>query len=202
MGDLFMNKGEALKQDLGMRVVKLCIIVGVLFLFRYLVSYIKVFDEMRFFDTRLTVLDIAIAVVNAIILVFLIKFGFYLSKHYEVVNFPKAMIISKWLVILIAAIVAYQTYYRIARSLLRRHDIDAYNVVFLCVTLLILVRLGVLVFSNMEKITDLFTGKIKVDLKEPGVDEDLVKEGLKCKSCGKSLEKDMAFCSKCGTKAA
>ncbi len=197
-----MNKGEALKQDLGMRVVKLCIIVGVLFLFRYLVSYIKVFDEMRFFDTRLTVLDIAIAVVNAIILVFLIKFGFYLSKHYEVVNFPKAMIISKWLVILIAAIVAYQTYYRIARSLLRRHDIDAYNVVFLCVTLLILVRLGVLVFSNMEKITDLFTGKIKVDLKEPGVDEDLVKEGLKCKSCGKSLEKDMAFCSKCGTKAA
>lgn len=197
-----MNKSEALTQDLGMRVVKLCIIIGVLFLFRYLVSYIKVFDEMRFFDTRLTVLDIAIAVVSAIILVFLIKFGFYLSKHYEVVNFSKAMLISKWVVILIAAIVAYQANYRIARSLLRRHDIDAYNVAFLCVTLLIVVRLGVLIFSNMEKITDLFTGKIKTELKEPDGVEGLVKEVLKCKSCGKLLEKDTAFCSKCGTKAA
>lgn len=197
-----MNKSEALTQDLGMRVVKLCIIVGVLFLFRYLVSFIKVFDEMRFFDSRLTVLSIAIAVVNAVILVFLIKFGFYLSKHYEVVNFPKAMVISKWIVILIAAIVAYQTYYRIARGLLRRHDIDAYNVAFLCITLLIVVRLGVLIFSNMEKITDLFTGKIKAELKEPEANDSSAKEELKCKSCGKSLENGMAFCSKCGTKTA
>ena len=198
-----MNKSEALMQDLGMHVVKLCIIIGVLFLFRHLVSYIKVFDEMRFFDTRLTVLDIAIAIVNTIIIVFLIKFGFYLSKHYEVVNFPKAMVISKWLLILIAAIVAYQANYRIARSLLGRHDIDAYNVVFLSLTLIILARLGVLVFSNMEKITDLFTGKIKFELKEPeGVVEGLTKEDFKCKSCGKLLEKDIIFCSKCGTKAA
>lgn len=198
-----MNKSEALTQDLGMHVVKLCIIVGVLFLFRFLVSYIKVFDEMRFFDTRLTVLDIAIAVINITIVVFLIKFGLYLSKHYEVANFPKAMLISKWSLILIAAIIAYQANYRIARSLLGRHDIDAYNVVFLSLTLLILVRLGVLVFSNTEKIAGLFTGKIKVELKEPeGVLEGLTKEDFKCKSCGKLLEKDMVFCSKCGTKAA
>lgn len=197
-----MNKSEALTQDLGMRVVKLCIIVGVLFLFRYLVSFITVFDEMRFFDTRLTVLDIAIAAVNAIIFVFIIKFGFYLTKHYEVINFPKAMVISKWVVILIAAINAYQSYYRIARSLLRRHDIDGYNVAFLCVTLLIVVRLGVLIFSNMEKITDLCTGKIKAELKEPDLAEAVVGEDLKCKSCGKLLEKDSAFCPKCGSKAA
>ena len=144
-----MNKNEALAQDLSMHVVKLLIIVGVLFLFRYLIGYIKVFDETRFFDTRLTVLDVVIAVVNAIILVFLVKFGLYLSKHYEIANFPKAMFIAKWTVILIAAIVAYQTYYRIARHLLRRHDIYAYNIAFLCVTLIFLSRLCILIFSNM-----------------------------------------------------
>ena len=197
-----MDKSEALIQDLGMRVVKLCIIVGVMFLFRYLVTFIKVFDKMRFFDTRLTVLDIAIGVVNAIILIFLIKFGFYLSKHYELVRFPKAMVISKWIVILIAAIVAYQTYYRIARHLIGRRDFDAYNVAFLCVTLLIVIRLGVLIFSNMEKITDLFTGKIKIELTEPDGVTGIVKEDTKCKSCGKILEPDVTFCSKCGTKTA
>lgn len=59
-----------------------------------------------------------------------------------------------------------------------------------------------MIFSNMEKITDLFTGKIKAQLKEPETDDSLAKEELKCKSCGKSLENDMVFCSKCGTKAA
>jgi len=197
-----MNNSEKLTQDLGMRLVKLCIIVGVLFLFRYLISFIKVFDEMRFFDTRLTVLDIAIAVVNAVILVFLVKFGFYLSKHYELINFPKGMFITKWVVILIAAIVAYQTYYRIARHLLHRRDIQGYNVVFLCVSLLIVVRLGILIFSNMEKITDVFTGKIKLVLKEPDGLEAVAEEAAKCKSCGKTLESEAAFCPKCGTKAA
>jgi len=197
-----MNKSGVLSQDLGMRVVKLCIIIGVLFLFRYLIGYIKVFDETRFLDTRLTVLDIVIAIVNAVILIFLIKFGVYLSKHYEIVNFPKAMVIAKWTVILIAAIVAYQTYYHIARHLLRRHDIDAYNVAFLCVTLLVLVRLGVLIFSNMEKITDLFTGKIKPVLIEPALEHPEAQESAKCKSCGKLLDADSAFCSKCGAKAA
>jgi uncharacterized membrane protein len=197
-----MNKSEALTQDMGMRLVKLCIIVGVLFLFRYLITFIQVFDEMRFFDTRLTVLDVAIAVVNAVILVFLVKFGFYLSKHYELVNFPKGMFIAKWVVILVAAIVAYQTYYRIARHLLHRRDIDGYNMAFLFVSLIIVVRLGILIFSNMEKITDVFTGKIKVELKEPDGIEAIAKDDAKCKSCGKTLDSEAAFCPKCGTKSA
>jgi len=196
-----MNKSEALTQDLGMRVVKLCIILGVMFLFRYLLSFVKVFDEMEFFNTNLTVLDIVIGATNAVILTFLIKFGFYLSKHYEVINFPKAMVIAKWIVMAFAAIVAYQTYYHIAKHLLRRHDIDGYNVAFLCITLLLIIRLGVLIFSNMESITDLFTGKIKPELREPVVEDTEAKDvESKCKGCGKSLDKDAAFCPKCGAK--
>ena len=197
-----MTKSEALTQDLGMRVVKLCIILGVMFLFRYLLSFVKVFDEMEFFSTNLTVLDIVIAAANVVILTFLVKFGFYLSKHYEVINFPKAMVIAKWFVMVIAAIVAYQTFYHIAKHLLRRHDIDGYNVAFLCITLLLIIRLGVLIFSNMESITDLFTGKIKPELRSPVVEDtqDPKDVELKCKGCGNNLDKDVAFCPKCGNK--
>lgn len=194
-----MNKSESLINDLGMRIVKLCIILGVMFLFRFLISKITVFDETEFFNTGLTVLDVVIAAANAVILTFLIKFGFYLTKHYEVINFPKAMVIAKWIVMLIASIIAYQTFYHMAKHIFRRHDIDTYNISFLCISLLLLVRLGVLIFSNMEKITDLFIGKIKAVLKEP--DDSVVEEIVpKCSGCGKEIQKDTSFCPKCGTK--
>jgi hypothetical protein len=195
-----MNKSEELTNDLGMRVVRLCIIVGVLFLFKFIISYVKVFDEMRFFDTRATVLDVVLAAVTAVIFVFLIKFGFYLSKHYEMIEFPKAMFIAKWVVILIAAINAYQGFYRLAKRLLRRHDIEGYNVAFMCISLLIVIRLGVLIFSNMDKITDLFTGKIKPDLRQPLPEQATETVELKCKGCGSAYEKGAAFCAKCGAK--
>jgi hypothetical protein len=201
-----MNKSESLMNDLGMRVVKLCIILGIMFLFRFFLSYITVFDEMEFFNTGLTVLDVVIGAANVVILVFLIKFGFYLSKHYELVNFPKAMLIGKWIVILIASVIAYQTFYHIARHIFRRHDIEVYNVMFLGISILIVARLGVLIFSNMDSITDLFTGKIKMVLREPveeAEDGATAKEAeLKCAGCGKLLDKDVAFCPKCGKKVA
>jgi hypothetical protein len=198
-----MNKSESLINDLGMRVVKLCIILGVMFLFRFLISKITVFDETDFFNTGLTVLDVVIGAANAVILVFLLKFGFYLDKHYELVNFPKAMAIGKWIVILITSIITYQIFYHMARHFFRRHDIETYNITFLCISLLLLVRLGILIFSNMEKITDLFMGKIKIVLREPVLDDSVVEETTpKCSGCGKEVEKDTAFCSKCGTKIA
>ena len=147
-----MNKSESLINDLGMRLVKLCIILGVIFLFRFLVSKITVFDENEFFNTGLTVLDVMIGVVNAVILVFLMQFGLYLDKHYELVNFPKAITIAKWVVILISSIIAYQIFYHMARHIFRRHDIETYNITFLCISLLILVRLGVLIFSNCRRL--------------------------------------------------
>jgi hypothetical protein len=198
-----MNKSESLINDLGMRVVKLCIVLGIMFLFRFLISKVTVFDETRFFSTGLTVLDVMIGAANAVILVFLMQFGLYLDKHYELVNFPKAMAIFKWIVILSTSIIAYQIFYHMAKHIFRRHDIESYNITFLCISLLILVRLGVLIFSNMEKITDVFVGKIKIVLKEPVLDDSVVEEATpKCSGCGKEIEKDTAFCSKCGTKVA
>jgi hypothetical protein len=197
-----MNKSESLINDLGTRVVKLCIILGVIFLFRFFLSYITVFDEMEFFDTGLTVLDIVIGAANVVILVFLIKFGTYLTKHYEMVNFPKAMVIAKWIVMLIASIVAYQTFYHIARHIFERRNIEVYNVIFLGISILLIVRLGILIFSNMEKITDLFMGKIKVVLREPVEENEVVEEELKCAGCGNLLDKNTVFCPKCGKKVA
>jgi len=198
-----MNKSESLINDLGMRVVKLCIILGIMFLFRFLITKITVFDRNEFFNTGLTVLDVMIGAANAVILVFLMQFGLYLDKHYALVNFPKAMAIAKWTVILSTSIIAYQIFYHIARHLLRRHDIENYNIAFLCISLLILVRLGVLIFSNMEKITDVFVGKIKIVLREPVLDDSVVEETTpKCSGCGKEIEKDAAFCPKCGKKIA
>ena len=195
-----MNKSESLIGDLGMRVVKLCIILGVMFLFRFLISKITVFDETRFFSTGLTVLDVTIGAANAVILVFLLKFGLYLDRHYEVVNFPKAMAIAKWVVILSTSIITYQIFYHMAKHMFRRHDIEIYNITFLCISLLLMVRLGVLIFSNMEKITDLFVGKIKMVLKEPVLDDSIQEVTPKCSGCGREAEKDTTFCPKCGTK--
>jgi hypothetical protein len=206
IGGKIMNKSESLINDLGMRVVKLCIILMVMFLFRFLISKIEVFDETEFFNTGLTVLDVVIGVANGVILVFLLKFGLYLDKHYELVNFPKAMVIAKWVVILSSSIITYQIFYHMARHIFRRHDIETYNITFLCISLLILVRLGILIFSNMEQITDLFMGKIKIVLAEPVedvTDESAAKaEELKCAGCGNLLEKNTAFCPKCGKKVA
>lgn len=198
-----MNKSESLINDLGVRIVKLCIILGVMFLFRFLVSKILVFDKNEFFNSGLTVLDIMIGAVNAVILVFLMKFGLYLDRHYELVNFPKAMTISKWVVILSTSIITYKIFYHIAKHIFKRHDIEMYNVGFLIISLLVLARLGVLIFSNMEKITDLFMGKIRIVFKEPVLDDTLVEETVpKCPGCGREAEKDVSFCPKCGTKIA
>ena len=198
-----MNKSESLINDMGMRIVKLCIILGVMFLFRFIVSKITVFDENEFFNTGLTVLDIMIGAVNAVILVFLMQFGLYLDKHYELVDFPKAMKIAKWAVILSTSIIAYQIYYHIAKHIFRRHDIETYNITFLIISLLLLVRLGVLLFSNMEKITDLFIGKIKIVLREPVADDsEPEKSKLTCSGCGRVLQENVAFCSQCGKKVA
>ena len=198
-----MNKSESLINDLGMRIVKLCIILGVMFLFRFLISKITVFDETRFFNTGLTVLDVMIGAANAVIMVFLLKFGLYLDRHYELVNFPKAMAIAKWIVILITSIITYQIFYHMARHFFRRHDIETYNITFLCISLLLLARLGILIFSNMEKITDLFMGKINIVLREPVLGDSVAEEVTpKCSGCGKEIQKDTAFCPKCGTKVA
>jgi hypothetical protein len=198
-----MNKSESLINDLGVRVVKLCIILMVMFLFRFLVSKIEVFDENEFFNTGLTILDVMIGVVNGVILIFLMKFGLSLDKRYEVVNFPKAMTIAKWVVILSSAIIAYQIFYHMAKHILRRHDIETYNITFLCISLLLLTRLGVLIFTNMEKITDLFMGKIGIVLREPVTDDTAEPEvELKCSGCGKVVEKGTSFCPKCGAKVA
>lgn len=202
-GGTIMNKSESLINDLGMRIVKLCIILGVMFLFRFLISKITVFDENEFFNTGLTVLDVVIGAANAVILVFLMQFGLYLDKHYELVNFPKAMAIGKWLVILSTSIIAYQIYYHMARHFFRRREIENYNIAFLCISLLILVRLGVLLFSNMDKITDLFVGKIKIVLKEPEADNSAPQESkLTCSGCGRTFQDNVTFCSQCGKKVA
>jgi len=200
-----MNKSEKLINDLGMRVVKLCIILGIMFLFRFLVSKVTVLDKNEFFNTGLTVLDVMIGAVNGVILVFLMKFGLYLDKHYELINFPKAMKIAKWVVILSTSIVAYKIFYYIAKHMLGRREIDNYHVGFLIISLLILARLAVLLFSNMEKITDLFVGKIKIVLREPviEVDEPEAEDTApKCSGCGKKIKEDESFCSQCGTKVA
>jgi hypothetical protein len=121
-----------------------------------------------------------------------------------VVNFPKAMTIAKWVVILSTSIIAYQIFYRMARHFFRRHDIENYNIAFLCISLLILIRLGILIFSNMDKITDVFIGKIKIVLREPVIDNSTEEtaETPKCKGCGREIDKDITFCPKCGNKVA
>ncbi len=200
-----MNKSEKLINDLGMQVVKLCIVLGIMFLFRFLVSKVLVLDKNEFFNTGLTVMDVAIGAVNAIILVFLMKFGLHLDRNYELINFPKAMKIGKWIVILSTSIVAYKIYYRIAKHILRRREIDSYHVGFLIISLLILARLAVLLFTNMDKITDLFVGKIKLVLREPEVEpEELIAEDKapKCTGCGRKIKENETFCSQCGTKVA
>jgi hypothetical protein len=193
-----MDKSEKLLQDFGMRIVKLCIIVAVLFVFRYIISLVKVFDEVRFFDTRLTFLDIIQAALNTVVLIFVLKFGFSLQKNYSVANFTKGTVILKWLVIVIALIIAYKTYYELARQLLNRRDFgDAYNITFLCLSLAVLARLSMLIFSEMDKITDIFTGKLSLKLVIPGEEPQ---EELKCANCKATIDKGSTFCSKCGTK--
>ena len=55
----------------------------------------------------------------------------------------------------------------------------------------------------MEKITDLFVGKIKIELKEPLRDDSVAEETApKCSKCGRETEKDAVFCPKCGNKIA
>lgn len=200
-----MNKSEKLLNDLGMQVVKLCIILGIMFIFRFLVTKVLVLDKNEFFNTGLTVMDVAIGVVNAIILAFLLKFGLYLDKHCEIINFPKAMKIGKWIVILSTAIVAYKIYYRIAKHIFRRREIDNYHVGFLIISLLILARLAVLLFTNMDKITDLFVGKIKLVLREPQEEpeEPVVEDKApKCNGCGRKIGHGESFCPQCGAKVA
>ncbi len=194
---------EKMVSEFGRSFVKYCIILMVLWLFKAIIFRFEVFNDSRFFDTRLDWLDVIGSAIHAIILIFTIKFGFDLERRYEIVNFPKAMTILKWIAIVMAVMIAYTSFdkvvYRIVDTKTIKKD---YNMIFLILTLIVLVRFAILVFSNFDKISDFFTGKIKMNLRVPVAEDDaeVVDNKEKKCACGKVMVEGDKFCSGCGAK--
>lgn len=197
------NANEKMVSEFGMRFVKYCIILVILWLFKSVIFKFEVFNDMRFFDTRLVWLDVIGSAIHAIMLVFTIKFGFDLERRYEIISFPKAMTILKWIAIITAVMIAYTSFFEVTCKIVGGKTIkNDYKMIFLVLTLAVLIRFSILIFSNFEKISDFFTGKIKLNLRVPVAEDDaeVVDNKEKKCACGKIIVEGEKFCSSCGAK--
>ena len=170
-------------------VIKLAIGLVALLIIRYIVSVIPMIKDARISAIPVTPLQIVFAVIDTIILVFLLNFGREFKKGLQLAlpNFTEAGAAANLVVILIVICIAYVAYDGIVDAFISGNS-WIYPVIFLCIALVPLYFLGFTLYKNMDKFTGLIVGKFKTG----------AKEGVVCSNCGASLNSDAQFCPNCG----
>jgi hypothetical protein len=193
---MLMNVHQNLIPRFNREVVKLVISLVVLLMVRLLLSPVTVLETSKFFSTSLSFLDCINVLIDGVMMVFFLGFAFHVKNNFELVRFPSAMNILKWAILLSGAIIAYAIYQPVA-YILFEGNLKTFNLIFLTVTVLLLIRLLYLLFINMERVVDLFTGRIRLVLTEPIAND--VQEGNEggqssCPFCGCSVKPGARFC--------
>jgi len=165
-----MDDNTNMSHDLSRNIIKLVISIVILVGFKFLVSFLIFLRDISFFNTALNFSDVVIAVINGVIVFLICKFAFYLERDYKIDDFSWAIKIVKWLIFIIGVIIAYAMFHPIMDILGQSNN---FNLTFLVVTLIILARSIILIFSNIDKITDLFAGRVKFDLSKAIPKEEL-----------------------------
>lgn len=197
-----MNDHKNLSQLMSREVVKLVIVIVVLLIIRLLIPSIAVLKTVNFFSTPLSFLDCLIALIDGLMLFFFLSFGFRVKTNFEIAHFSDGINMLKWAILLTGTVIAYAVY-QPAVYILTEGNLKTYNLIFLIAIVLILIKLLIMIFVNIETITDLFTGRIKLILIKPDntdYQEGAGEERVVCPFCGCSVKPGARFCPNDGKK--
>ena len=204
-------------------VIKFIIVLVVLLVIRAIVAALPMIRDARISGFPLTPLQMAIVVVDTVIIVILLNFGRDIgnSLRFGVERFPEIGTIATLIVVLIAVSIAYTAYNDIG-YLLPRNIHWIYPVLFAVLAVIPLYFLVMTTYRNVDKLTDLSVKKIEAATKKQNLctdcgtklptnvqfcsncgheiakAEETVKQTMKCPKCGTTADKDAKFCEECG----
>lgn len=208
-------------------IIKFIIGLVVLLIIRAVVSSLPMIKDATIARFPLTPLQIAVVVVDTIIIVILLNFGREIgnSLRFAVEHFPKVGTIANLVVVLVAVSIAYGAYNRIG-FLLPRNIHWIYPVIFIVLAVIPLYFLVMTIYRNIDKLTDLTVRRIETATKKHSIcsncgarlsanasfcsncgqqivkEEKVVEEPVKCPECGATVDKDAKFCEECGSRIA
>ncbi len=205
-------------------VLRFVIGLVVILIIRAVVAALPMIRDATISGFRLTPLQIALAVVDTIIIVVLLNFGREMgnSLRFAIKSFPEVGSIATLIVGLIAVSIAYSSY-RNFGFLLPLSIRWIYSVLFVVLAAIPLYFLIMTVYRNIDKLTDLSVKKIQTATEKSTIcsgcgakmavdvqfcancgqqagKEEVANEPAKCPECGVVVEEDAAFCAECGSR--
>jgi len=181
--------------------LKLFIGVVVLLGIGTLINALPMVKEIPATDLPLPISEIVKVVIATLILVIVINFAFEFGDNLEaaVPTFPEIGVISRWIVFLIAIVVAFVSYNNVALIFLGEQK-WIYSLFFVAIALVPIVNLLILLYRHVTEITDIIVsgtesmGRSRRRPQATGQGQS----AAKCSHCGSVIAPGAKFCRSCG----
>lgn len=181
-------------EELTRPVIKLLLALIGLFILRFIVNNLPGLGT-QIPGTSVTATAALAAVITLAMVGILVNFGIEIEPRLKrALSGPQEVItdmaeIVKFLVFLVAIIVAYDGLAAVAVPFLLPDLVWVYDVVFLLVALVPTALVAQRMFSNLDDLTDLLTKQVK----------SATVEDVECPECGETVRSSLDYCPSCGT---
>lgn len=167
------------------RLIIALIILGVI---AYVIGVLPMLSELRVPHTPISAANIINAVIYVVMIVIILNFGREITPTVReyLPKFPEAATALMLILVLVVISIAYSAFKWV--SYFFRDFSWIYALLFLLIAIIPLYRLGMLLYTNIDKLTDLLTGKIA----------EVSGELRRCPNCEEMNPSDSKFCKKCG----
>lgn len=181
-------------EELTRPVIKLLLALVGLFVLRFIVTKLAgLGTQIR--GTGLTATAVLAAIITLAMVGVLVNFGIEIEPRLQrALSGPQEVItdmaaIVKFLVFLVAIIVAYDGLAVVAVTLLPIDLLWVYDLVFLLAALVPTALVAQRMFSNLDELTDLLTKQVK----------SATVQDVDCPECGETVRSSLDYCPSCGT---
>ena len=181
--------------------LKLFIGVVVLLAIGTIINALPMVKEIPATDLPVPIPEIVKVVIATLILVILINFAFEFGDNLEdvVPTFPELGIISRWIVFLVAIIVAFVSYNNVAAVFLVEQK-WIYSLFFVAIALVPILNLLILFYRHVGQITELIVSGTE-SMGRPrrrGRATSTAQASINCPHCGSAITAGAKFCRSCG----
>lgn len=183
--------------------LKLFIGVVILLAIGTIINALPMVKEIPATDLPVPISEIVRVVIATLILVILLNFAFEFGDNLEdvVPTFPELGIISRWIVFLIAIIVAFVSYNNVASVFLGEQK-WIYSLFFVAIALVPILNLLILFYRHVGQITDIIVSGTE-SMGRPrrrGRGSPIIQNTVNCPNCGSPISAGAKFCRSCGEK--
>jgi len=179
--------------------LKLFIGVVVLLIIGTVINALPMVKEIPVTDLPVSISELVKVVIATLILVILINFAFEFGDNLEdvVPAFPELGVISKWVVFLIAVIVAFVSYNNVAAVFLGEQK-WIYSLFFVAIALVPILNLLILFYRHVAQMTELIvSGTENMGRSRRRVGNSNA-QSSSCPHCGSPIVAGAKFCRSCG----